>query len=83
MKLFLAEGSTPVTRVLVTLSRGYGTAVERNRARRVGKELFRMHKHSLAPGVDLLFLFYPGEFQYHDRERQMLGLLQRANVLAP
>ncbi len=68
-------------RLGVTLSKKFGNAVERNRAKRQVREIFRLHKHRLRPGLDLVFLVYPGEFSYHDRERQFLQLAAKAGIL--
>ena len=70
-----------LTRLGVTLSKKFGNAVERNRAKRQVREIFRLHKHRLRPGLDLVFLVYPGEFDYHERERQFLQLATKAGLL--
>lgn len=79
--MFLVPNSTDTTRILVSLSRGFGNSVERNRAKRIGKEIFRLHKHSIVPGVDIGLIFYPGTYDYTTRESQMLGLFRRAQIL--
>ncbi|MDR0487006.1 MAG: ribonuclease P protein component, partial [Treponema sp.] len=40
-------------------SRGFGNAVQRNRARRLGREAFRLMKGRLFGGHDLILLVYP------------------------
>lgn len=70
----------PRTRLGVTLSKKFGNAVERNRAKRQVREIFRLHRHRIQPGFDLVFLVYPGRFDYHDRERQFLQLVARAGL---
>jgi ribonuclease P protein component len=69
------------TRLGVTLSKKFGNAVERNHAKRQVREIFRLHKHRIQPGYDLVFLVYPGDFGYQDRERQFLQLVARAGLL--
>jgi len=71
----------PTLRIGVGLSKKFGNAVERNRAKRQVREIFRLHKHRLKPGLDLVFLVFPGKFDYHDRERQFLQLAAKAGVL--
>jgi len=68
-------------RLGVTLSKKFGNAVERNRAKRQVREIFRLHKHRIQPGYDLVFLAYPGNFGYWDREKQFLQLVARAGIL--
>ena len=71
---------SPNVRLGVTLSKKFGNAVERNHAKRQVREIFRLHKHRIQPGFDLVFLVYPGDFGYHDRERQFLQLVARAGL---
>jgi ribonuclease P protein component len=71
----------PRLRLGVTLSKKFGNAVERNRAKRQVREIFRLHKHRIQPGYDLVFLVYPGAFGYRDREKQFLQLVARAGLL--
>jgi ribonuclease P protein component len=77
MKMFLFQNSIESNRVLVTLVRGFGNAVERNYTRRVVKELFRLNRQQLQSGIDYGFLMYPGAYTFKDREQQLLSLLQR------
>ena len=77
----LDELSPRRVRLGVTLSKKFGNAVERNRAKRQVREIFRLHKHCIQPGYDLVFLVYPGNFGYRDRERQFLQLVARAGIL--
>ena len=80
-KLAVLPNSLDKTRLGVGLSKKFGNAVERNRAKRQVREIFRLHKHRLKPGFDLVFLVFPGVFGYHDRERQFLQLIERAGVV--
>jgi ribonuclease P protein component len=79
-KLAALSNSLDKLRFGVSLSKKFGNAVERNRAKRQVREIFRLHKHRLQPGFDLVFLVYPGEYDYHDRERQFLQLVARAGL---
>ena len=80
-RLYLLSTDLPKSRVLVSLSRGFGRAVDRNYAKRVGKEVFRDLQISLIGGYDIGFVFFPGKFSYQERFAQMDGLLKRANIL--
>lgn len=48
-----------VRRLGLITSRKVGTAVERNRAKRKLRELFRINKHKLTPGLDIIFVLKP------------------------
>jgi len=80
-KLFYRENGLSKNRVLVTLVRKYGTAVLRNRARRVMKEAFRSMKESLSVGYDLVVILYPGEDRLESRRKQLHKLCVKAALL--
>jgi ribonuclease P protein component len=58
-KLFYLENGLPHNRIAFTFARKYGNAVERNRARRVGREAYRLLKRRAKTGYDLVLLVYP------------------------
>lgn len=58
-KLFVLKNSLSGNRICFTFSRGYGNAVQRNRARRLGREAYRHLRPRLAGGYDLILLVYP------------------------
>jgi ribonuclease P protein component len=58
-KLFVLKNNLPHNRICFTFSRGFGTAVERNRSRRLGREAYRNLKSRLRCGYDLILLVYP------------------------
>jgi ribonuclease P protein component len=58
-KLLVLKNDLPHNRICFTFSRGFGTAVERNRARRLGREAYRNLKPRLRCGYDLILLVYP------------------------
>jgi len=53
------ENELSRNRICFTFSRGFGNAVERNRARRLGREAYRNLKPRLRRGYDLILLVYP------------------------
>jgi len=69
------------SRFAVTLVRKYGNAVKRNYARRVLKEIYRNTKQNLPGGIDLIVVLYPGDFSFHERERQFMELIRRADFV--
>jgi ribonuclease P protein component len=93
--LFAAENGLEYNRVVVSTVRGYGGSVERNRARRIGKEVYRCIKSSIKPGFDLAFILFPsgksglsatrrrisGDFSYGERSAQFSFLLKKAGIL--
>jgi ribonuclease P protein component len=82
-KLFVLKNDLPHNRICFTLSRGFGTAVERNRARRLGREAYRNLKPRLQCGYDLILLVYPdvGQPSFEGRMEQLQYLFARAGLL--
>jgi len=60
-------------------------AVSRNRAKRLGREAFRLMKNQLVCGYDLILLVYHDQLQnkepLSDRIRQMESLFKKAGLL--
>ena len=86
-KLFLLENSLPHNRICFTLSRGFGSAVKRNRARRLSREAYRLSRprllqSGLSEGYDLILLVYPEEnAALSDRISQLKSLFTKAGLL--
>ena len=84
-KLFLLKNDLPYNRICFTFSRGFGNAVARNRARRLGREAFRMIKPRLSGGYDLILLVYPESsgsgITFSDRMKQLEFLFSKAGLL--
>jgi ribonuclease P protein component len=59
VKLFALKNNLPHNRSCFTLSRNFGTAVERNRAKRLGREAYRLLQPRFSGGYDLVLLVYP------------------------
>jgi ribonuclease P protein component len=58
-KLFYLENGLSHNRIVFTFGRKYGNAVQRNRARRLGREAYRLLKGGVKTGYDLVLLAYP------------------------
>lgn len=58
-KLFVLKNGLVHNRIGFTLARKYGNAVERNRAKRLGREAYRHLRPRLRGGFDLVLLVYP------------------------
>ncbi|MCL2229854.1 MAG: ribonuclease P protein component [Treponema sp.] len=84
-KLFVLKNDLPFNRICFTFPRSFGNAVSRNRARRLGRESFRLTKHELLSGHDLIFLVYPepesAEKRRQDCQRQLESLFKKAGLL--
>jgi ribonuclease P protein component len=81
-KLFYRENGCARNRMTVTLVRKYGSAVERNRAKRVVREAYRHLKPSLKTGYDLIVVLYPQEDNYRNRAKQLSRLCEKAGLFA-
>jgi ribonuclease P protein component len=78
--LFYKPNGLEHNRIAFTFSAKFGIAVERNRARRLGREAWRHLSRSCASAYDLVLLVYPGDLGFRDRYAQLKGLLKRAGL---
>ena len=81
-KLVYTRNDLSESRVFITLIRKYGNAVQRNRAKRVVREVYRAHKLNIQPGWDLGFILTPGADCFHTRETQIIELLKKARLFS-
>jgi ribonuclease P protein component len=77
------KNKLPHNRIAFVFSRKFGGAVERNRARRVGREAYRHLRARIKTGYDLVLLVYPGKDNFQDRMEQLQNLLSRAALVKP
>lgn len=72
-------------RVGVAAGRTVGTAVKRNRAKRLLREAMRPFLPNVASGLDLLLIARPGlaSASLEDVRQALLSLLQRARITTP
>jgi ribonuclease P protein component len=75
----------PRVKVGVTAGRTVGTAVYRNRAKRLLREAMRSLLPNIAPGLDLILIARPGlaSASLDETRQALLTLLQRAQILIP
>ncbi|MCS7089497.1 MAG: ribonuclease P protein component [Verrucomicrobiota bacterium] len=71
------------SRIAVVAGRKLGRATVRNRARRLLREVFRLHQWDLAPPVDLVLVARPSivDKGYGDVEADFLLAMRRAGLL--
>lgn len=80
-KLMYRINNTKRNRFTVTLVRKYGNAVQRNRAKRVARESYRLIKPEIRQGYDMVLLLYRSEDTLSNRSRQLSDLLHKAQLL--
>jgi len=75
----------PRLKVGVAAGRTVGTAVYRNRAKRLLREAMRTLIPNIASGLDLILIARPGlaSATLEETHRALLTLLQRAQILIP
>jgi ribonuclease P protein component len=75
----------PRVKVGVTAGRTVGTAVYRNRAKRLLREAMRSLIPNITPGLDLILIARPGlvTASLEETRQALLTLLQRAQILIP
>jgi len=80
--LYVRNG-LPFSRIGVSVKKKFGKAHDRNRLRRIVKEIFRKNKSAFLPGYDILVIarkelsdsFKSGKADYHILSDHLLGLL--------
>lgn len=82
-KLFFLPNNLGFNRIGFPLPRGFGNAVQRNRAKRFSREAYRILKTHLNIGFDMLFLVYPSSEKDSFRTRcvQIRTLCEKAELI--
>ena len=82
-KLFFLPNELGFNRIAFPLPRGFGNAVERNRAKRFSREAYRILKPHLNTGFDMLLLVYPNAENNSFRSRcdQFRTLSEKAELI--
>jgi ribonuclease P protein component len=83
--LIVQSHDQPRVKVGVTAGRTVGTAVYRNRTKRLLREAMRPMIPSITPGLDLILIARPGliSASLEETRQALLTLLQRAQILIP
>jgi ribonuclease P protein component len=79
-KIRFVENDAGLNRIAISITRKYGNAVERNRAKRTVREIYRNMKHELRPGFDIAIILYPGQVDYSQRKQQLDVLFRKAGL---
>ena len=83
--LIVQSNDQPRVRVGVAAGKAVGTAVYRNRTKRLLREAMRTLLPNIASGLDLILIARPAlaSATLADTQSALLNLLQRAKVLTP
>ena len=79
-KIVYLKNNLSYSRFAITLVRKFGNSVERNYAKRLFRELFRLNKHNFLIGFDIIIILYPGNYSNKARETQFFNLLNKAQL---
>jgi len=82
--LYVKKGGLSASRLGVSISRKVGTAVVRNRIKRLIKEHIRLREEELVPGFDMVVVVrraIPKDINFEQIGQSLLNLLDRQKVL--
>ena len=83
MRLMMLKNKLSYNRIAFTFARKFGSAVERNRSRRLSREAYRQIRHLVERGWDLVLLVYPSAVNKLSlRITQLKELLNRARLIS-
>jgi ribonuclease P protein component len=79
--IILRPNGLQFSRLGVTVGKKVGKAVERNRVKRCLREFFRLHKHKLPAGHDMVIIAKKdaAKLAYHDMREELAAVLFENN----
>ena len=81
LSLFFIKNNLSFNRIAFSPARGFKGSVERNRVKRIFREIYRLSKYLISPGYDMVLIIYPGENGYREREKAFLYLCIKAGLI--
>ena len=81
IRLLYCRNRVTSSRIAVVLRKGYGNSVERNRARRIVKEIYREMKNSLPAGYDFIFFLTDKVTDYKTANLIIVSLFKQAGLM--
>ena len=81
IKMFFCRNKLNWSRIAVTFKRGYGNSVERNKTKRLVKEIYRNLKYKISEGYDIIFLVYKRDLTYAEIEKTLIFLFKNAGLI--
>jgi ribonuclease P protein component len=82
MRVHVLHNGMSRTRIALVPVRSYSGAVDRNRAKRVVREAWRLQRPRFNSGFDCVVVLFPGFDTLAERAAQLLLLLRQAGCLA-
>lgn len=81
--MYLSRNGKNINRVGFSVSKKIGNSVIRNRVKRLMRESYRLNRHLLKKGKDIIFIARKGasELNYKEMENSVLNLIKKGGLL--